>query len=397
MGRKKEKHGGKVVAPQQTPTITPMQFMMVDLDNFNDKIYICQSDKFNWTVHLYRGTFFKEDYLVMDAYCHTHQTNWACDANIQVYIWDRSVQLIKHHFESKKNCMSCPAFMKWADFVNPDNGYVHDGRVIVDIHITETPKLAEKNLSVVTKEYPGITNLWLTVGRSRFHVNKELLAHTSQFFLDELKNKKLKDNYVIDDISPCDFKLFLDLTYNPKQYFSSFHAKDMLDVAKRFGNTEIVPTCHNVVLEDLKDNKISTKDRVKMADTYDFETARELFTSETTASPSSHPRFMTLERFKQGAQKPSPSTKCPEVHTITSKTLEKYRNDYRNRDKTKVEKNEEVVVEAVQEKNVEEVDDDVIFICHIDHRAKRQAMWDKLEIEQEEEFDWTMPSTSGCR
>ena len=70
--------------------------------------------------------------------------------------------------------MSCPAFLKWDDFIDPTKGYIRDGRVVVEIHIFEMPKKIQKNSAVIVKEYPGIRNFTISVGKSRFYVNREV-------------------------------------------------------------------------------------------------------------------------------------------------------------------------------------------------------------------------------
>lgn len=383
MGRKKEKHGGKADAVPAVRAATVMQFIIADLNKFNDKLFVCQADKYNWTAHLYRGTFHSEDYVVLDVYCHCYQPNWSCEASIDVQIWENTVYKFEQHYELKRNCMSCPPFIKWTDFINPANRYVHDGRVLIDIFINEIPKKVQKNSAVVFKEYPGIKNLMISVGRSKFHVNKELLAETSEYFRGELSkgNLNAEEEYHLDEISPCDFQLYMDLTYHPKQYFTSYHAKDMLATAKRFGNSEIITTCQNVLVEDLRENKLSNKDQDRLAKTYDLDTCKDLFNPEVVTRSSVRPRFMTLERFKL-EERSRPDTKT-KVRAVKTGLLQKHRENFRNRDELK--KIEEPKVE-------EEEDDDVIFIKMVDHRAMQLAAREVVE----EDYDMSMPSTSGC-
>lgn len=67
-------------------------------------------------------------------------------------------------------------------------------------------------------------------------------------------------------VSPRSFRLLY--------LFPAYHAKDMLEIARRFRNTEIVTTCQNVILEDLKENKLSSKDKAKLAEVYDLDTVK---------------------------------------------------------------------------------------------------------------------------
>lgn len=127
-----------------------------------------------------------------------------------------------HHFENKKNCISCPTLIKWADLINPDNGYIKDDKISLEIRMTKVPRKVQKNAVVVVKDYPGIRNLEINVGKSKFRLNKQLLAYTSAFFDEEMEAGKFKDDepYILDKIEPMDFRLYLDLVYHPKQYFS---------------------------------------------------------------------------------------------------------------------------------------------------------------------------------
>ncbi|EFO87841.1 hypothetical protein CRE_05564 [Caenorhabditis remanei] len=389
MGRRKEKHGGTKQVESFAKSPTVMRFAIANLEKFNDKLFVCSAEKFNWTAHFYRGRFLNEEYVVFDIYCHCHIPNWSCDAKVDVRIWDNTLYSIEHHYELRRNCMSCPAFLKWDDFIDPTKGYIRDGRVVVEIHIFEMPKKIQKNSAVIVKEYPGIRNFTISVGKSRFYVNRELLAHTSEFFHREYDYGRLDtaEPYFLDDISPIDFKLYLDLTYHPKQYFSAYHAKDMLIIAKRFLNVEVVTTCQNVILEDLKENKLSTKDKARLAEAYDLDTVRELFNPETLLRPSICPRFMPIERYKED-ERPSPV--YDEVTAVLAE-LDHYRQIVISRGANRQEKEEEHLCEQSGE-----IDDDVVIIENVVEKENEEDVGEEGAREEEEDFDISVPSTSGC-
>ncbi|CAI2352939.1 unnamed protein product [Caenorhabditis sp. 36 PRJEB53466] len=295
MGRKNK---GKSVAEPVAKQLAVINLSIGQLETFCDKLLVVQAGKYNWTVHVYRGVFFRSTYLVFDLYCHCSQSNWSLEAEALVSIAKKTSHRMEHHFENKRNCVACPPLIAWADLIDPANGYLDgEGNVDFEVDISEVPKKVWRNAAAISKEYPGIRNLEINVGKSKFFLNKELLAHTSVFFNSELEKGKFKENeaYILEEISPMDFKLYLDLVYLPKQYFSAYCAKDMLEVANRFQNTEIVMTCQNVILEDLKENKLSSKDKAKLAEVYDLATVKELFKPEALVPHSRRPRFMAPE------------------------------------------------------------------------------------------------------
>ncbi|CCD65100.1 BTB domain-containing protein [Caenorhabditis elegans] len=365
MGRKKEKHNAKIGEANVKKT-TIMRFLIDQLDGFTDKLFVCQAEKYNWTTHFYRGQFFDEDYLIVDIYCHSSIPSWSCDARTEVKFWNTTIQDIEHHYEMKRNCMSCPPFIKWKDLISRENNYVRNGRIVCEVLISEVPKKANKNQAVIVKEYPGIRNLEILVEKSKFHVNMELLAFTSKFFEKELARGRLNtaDPYILEDITPIDFKLYMDLTYHPKQYFSAYHAKDILQIAKRFNNLEVVTTCQNVILEDLNENKLSTKNKTKLAESYDLDTVRELFNPNTMTQPSARPRFMAPDKFRE--KQPTDA----EMEGISELFAEPWDNQ-----------------------------------CHCKSKGGKENFDEKLKIkvenqtekeEDDEDYDISMPSTSGC-
>ncbi|CAL2043338.1 unnamed protein product [Caenorhabditis brenneri] len=293
MGRQKQKHVVKEANHKKTRLIE------IEIDKpftFTESVKTADANELHsWVTHFYRGTVLDEDFLVFDIYHHSHIKSYNFEFVIDVRISDKPVHVIGAHFQHRKTCMSCPPFLRWADFINPENNYIVDGKAKFQIYIADRPKKYPKIPNAV--HYPGDRTVELSVGKMKFYVNDKLLAFTSKYFERELERGTLneEDPFVIDDVNVPDFQLFLDLVYNPKQYFTGYQAKDILELAQRFESVEIMQSCQNVLLEDLNENKLSTKEKIKLTEQYDLEVVKELFNPDKMPRPKCRPRFMKPE------------------------------------------------------------------------------------------------------
>lgn len=293
MGRQKQKHGVKETIHKKTRLIE------IEIDkplDFTESVKTADAaEPHSWVTHFYRGTVFDEEFLVFDIYHHSHIKSFNSEYIIDVRISDHPVHVFGAHFQQRKTCMSCPPFLRWSDFISPENKYIVDGKAKFQVYIADRPKKYPKIPNAV--HYPGDRTVELCVGKMKFYVNDKLLAFTSKYFERELERGTLNedDPFVIDDVNVPDFQLFLDLVYNPKQYFTGYQAKDILELAQRFESVEILQSCQNVLLEDLNENKLSTKEKIKLTEQYDLETVKELFNPIKMPRPKSRPRFMKPE------------------------------------------------------------------------------------------------------